>query len=330
MPNPTPTTRAAKLIDIPLVRRLAEKGIVLDSELAFTRTVGGPNSAVLASILLPQRGLHTVIAGAGSGHVVGQFRLKPSEHLAQIVYIAPRLDDETPDTCWLHVLDGMAAEAGRRGAHMLTAEVDEASPLFQTMRMAGFAVYSRQEIWRRLPGQGPQAAAVAPLTEETDADAMDIQLLYSNIVPRLVQPIAVPSSESMGLVFRQPGERIEGYVAVSEGKYGIYVVPYLHPDISFRDVSAILAGAIARSSRGNSNTPVYICVRRYQDWLEEALVELGFELWTEQAVMVRHITAGVRQASFAPLARTLDAMPSHVRPPTSQIVEPIVESNHKE
>jgi hypothetical protein len=222
----------------------------------------------------------------------------------------------------------MATEAGKRGAHILTAEVDESSRLFQTMRTAGFAVYARQETWRRVPGQGPISDEIAPLHEETDTDAMDIQLLYANIVPRLVQHIAVPSSESAGLVYRQ-GDRILGYVAVTEGKYGIYLVPFLHPDILFQEVSAILAGAVARCSRADK-VPVYVCMRRYQDWLEETLNGLSFERCAEQAVMVRHIAAGIRQAAFAPLTQKLDAVPSPIRPPTSQVRESVIEVNHQE
>lgn len=322
MPNHV-NTRTAKLRDIPLVKRLAESGIVLDSELYFTRAADGPDSAVFSSIVLPQRGLLTLVARCDGEHVVGQIRLKPSEHLAQIVYIAPPLDEDTHDTAWLRILDAMAAEAGKRGAHILTAEVDESSQLFQTMRRAGFAVYARQEIWRRLPGEGPLPAPPVALAEETDADALDIQLLYCNIVPRLVQQIAVPARDSAGLVYRQDNH-IQGYIAMSEGRHGIYIVPYLHPDILFTEVSAILAGAVARSSNAN-RLPVYVCMRRYQDWLGDTLVELGFERWTEQAVMVRHITAGIRQASFAPLAHKLDAVPSPIRPPTSQATEPPIE-----
>ena len=54
----------------------------------------------------------------------------------------------------------MVFEAGRRGAHMLSAEVDENAPLFKTMRQASYAIYARQEIWRRDPEESVAAAAV--------------------------------------------------------------------------------------------------------------------------------------------------------------------------
>lgn len=328
MPNQIKGTRTARLRDIPLMMRLAEQGAVLDSELGFTRPADNPHTTLISSIVLPQRSLLTLVARAEHEQVVGQIRLKSSEHLAQIVYTAPQLGDGQDNTAWLRMLDAMAVEAGKRGAHILTAEVDESSPLFQTMRTAGFAVYARQEIWRRMPDQGPIPTEAAALTDETDGDAMDIQLLYCNIVPRLVQHIAVPSQESTGLVYRH-NERIQGYVAVSEGKSGVYLVPYLHPDILFTEVSAILAGAVARASQ-SGKVPVYVCMRRFQDWLEDSLIELGFERCAEQAVMVRHIAAGVRQTSFVPLSHSLEVAPSPARPPTSQLTEPAVEVNHKE
>lgn len=322
-------TRAAKLRDLPLVRRLIERGLLLDAELSCTREIGSQNNAIYSSLILPQRSQQTLVTRSRDQHVIGQYRLKPSEHLAQITFIAPHLEPGARDTAWLHMLDAMASEAGKRGVHMLAAEIDEDSPLFQTMRTAGFAVYARQSIWRRASSQ-PLPIEPAVLVDETDADGMDIQLLYCNIVPRLVQPIAVPSRESTGLVYRQ-NDRIMGYVAVTEGKSGIYLIPYLHPDVLFNEAAAIIAGAISRANRGD-RLPVYVCVRRFQDWLEETLMELGFDTWGNQAVMVRHITAGIRQAGFTPLAQRLEAMPipHTMRPPTTQVSEPVVELSQQE
>jgi hypothetical protein len=186
---------------------------------------------------------------------------------------------------------------------MLTAEVDELSPLFPLMRHAGFSVYARQEIWR-WSGELSEGSAQAPagvLAEETDEDTLDIQLLYSSIVPRLVQPIAVPPRESNGLVYRKDG-RVQAYVAVSSGKAGAYLMPFIHPDVLGSEAAAVLLAVIARVARAE-RAPVYVCVRRYQDWLGDSLRDLGFEAITQQAVLVRHIAAGIRTASFAPLSQ---------------------------
>lgn len=302
--------RALKLHDLPALKRLLDAGVTLDSELALTRADDRPD--LLAAYFLPPRGLHTLVARGDRQTVFGQFRLRADDTHARITYIAPGLEHNADDTVWLNLLDAMAAEAGRRGAHMLTAEVDEHQELFSTLRVSGFAIYARQEIWRR-PGP-PRSLSMdaVELTVETEADAQGVQLLYSNIVPRLVQPIALPPCHSEGLVYRK-NERVEGYIAVSQGRGGIYLTPYLHPDV-FSEAAAIIAAAVASASRP-ARLPVYVCVRRYQDWLEDALVDLGFEPWTRQAVMVRHIAAGVRTAAFAPLSRRLEALPKPAQPP---------------
>jgi hypothetical protein len=307
---------AAKLVDLPLVRRLAEKGTILDSELRCTREAADPQSMLLSSIL-PQRNLYTLIGRSGRQRMAGQFRVRSDERIAQMVYIAPELEGHKRDTAWLHLIDAMAAEAGKRSVHMLTAEVDEDSPLFVTMRTAGFAVYARQEIWKRdasalpLPFSDP-----SELSESREDDLASIQTLYGNIVPKLVQPVAMPPEDSIGYVYRQEG-RLQGYVAVSIGKTGVYVMPLLHPDILYRDAKTILAGVLARVGRAD-RLPAYLCVRRYQDWLEDALSELGFAPCQPQALMVRHIAAGVRQATFTSLEHSLEVIPNVVvHPPTS-------------
>lgn len=306
--------------------RAADQGVVFDSEIAYTRD-GSATGTFLSSMLLSRS--MVVLVGYSRRHteratIIGQLRLRLVDHLAQVVHMACSLEEDTGDSGWLQMLDAMTSEAGRRGAHMLTAEVDEHSPLFVTMRTAGFAVYARQEIWC-LPQDKPLPTLVLPgtLADERDEDTMDIQLLYSNIVPRLVQPIAVPSRESRGIVYRSGG-RIQGYIAVSEGKGGLYLMPFLHPDVLGDEAAALMAGVIRFALEGRrraGRNPVYVCVRRYQDWLAESLAELGFHSSTQQAVMVRHIAAGVRQAQFARLQPTLALT---VSPPASGMsrVEP--------
>lgn len=320
--------RGVKLVDIPLMTRLLETGVVLDSEQAFTNGVDFNSASLISSFLLPHRSLTTLLARADKQTVVGQLRVRPDQHQAHIVYIAPNLNYDQDNSAWLHILDAMAAEAGRRGAHMLTAEVDEHLNLFETMRVAGFSIYARQEIWQHAPGELPQLPVdKVDLAEASDADAQGIYQLYANIVPRLVQQAAAPPSGCDGLVYRK-NDRVEGYIAVSEGRAGIYLMPYLHPDV-FSEAAAILAAAIEQARRSHERVPVYVSVRRYQDWLEDALVDLDFEPWTRQAVMVRHITAGVRQATFAPLLQRLEAVPNSIKPPTAT-TKPIVEKFNEE
>jgi hypothetical protein len=310
----TAETRAVTLVDIPLVRRLSESGgMVLDSELFYTDATGAQSSGLI-TLLLPYRGVYTMVTRTENQQVAGQFRLRQNDAYAQITYVSPAPQEGEDDTAWLHVLDAMASEAGKRGAHLLTAEVEESAPLFKTMRIASYAIYARQEIWCRAPEDVThyEPRHAVELTDTTEDDLAGIYLLYGNIVPKLVQPVTELPTEGKGFVYRRD-DRVEGYIGIVDGKMGVYLTPHLHPDV-FSEAQDVIAAAIAKVQR-TGKVPVFVRVRRYQDWLDDALVELGFSICARQAVMVKHIAAGVRAASFTPLRQKFEAVPSPVKPP---------------
>ncbi|MBK8025509.1 MAG: hypothetical protein IPK19_29965 [Chloroflexi bacterium] len=310
---------AAKLVDLPLVRRLTENGIILDSELICTReAMDTPN--VLLSSILPQRGVYTLVGRSGRDKVVGQFRLRTDHPLAQMIFVAPAPQDEVHSSSWLHLLDAVAAEAGKRGAHMLMAEVDEDSSLFTTLRTANFAVYARQELWRWNGDFDRLSAERVLLTDAKDEDPAEIHSLYSSVVPPLIQPVAAPSEDASGWVYRRDG-RLRAYIAYAEGRCGAYIMPYVHPDIVGREAEALLSSVLARAKADRQ--PVFLCLRRYQEWLETALETIGFEPFKDQAVMVRHIAAGVRHAQFVQSGLALEAISQAVRPPSRSKMIPM-------
>lgn len=292
----TTDTRSVTLVDLPLLRRLTGCGIVLDSEMSLTRDARGPNSFLLSTLLFP-RGIYTLVARSEEQQpVVGQFRYRPDDPIAHIVYLAPTVDDSTEDSIWLHILDAMAREAGKHGAHSLVAEVEPTSALFETLRHAGYAPYARQTIWQHEPMQLNPADISIKLEPETNSDEIGIQALVSSIVPPMVQHVTSPHSDMDGLVYRQDG-RIEAYIGVSEGTQGVYLLPFIHPDM-MSQAADIITAAIARIQQAKK-VPVYVCVRTYHNWLENVMHTLDFEAWVEQAVMVKQIAAGIRQTGFA-------------------------------
>ncbi len=306
-------THAMKLLDLPLMLRLKQNAIVLHSELGLTGDARGQNSALLSSIVFP-RGLHTLLAHLDEKNVVGQFRYRPGDVNAHIVYLAPTLDDGEDDTIWLHLLDAMAQQAGKNGAHTLLGEVEISHRLFETMRLAGYAVYSCQVIWQREPMVADKAPPAVTLTPETADDAIGIASLLGCTIPRILQTIMGPSTDMTGLVYRKAGQ-VEAYLSFSEGKHGVYLLPYLHPEV-LSEASDIIAAALQQIERCRK-LPIYVCVRGYQGWLENAMLDLGFQPWLEQAVMVKHLTAGIRQASFERV--NLNASRGHKTAPTLRL-----------
>lgn len=313
--------RAVSLVDLPLVMRLNERGTILDSEMGFTRDAQRPNSALLS--LLPQHELYTFVARSDKQNVVGQFRLKSDDPNAKLIYLAPEMQADDDDTAWLHILDAMAKEAGKNQAHNLIAEVDEDNPLFETLRTSGFAVYARQEIWGRQPGEYPTSGRPVNLTTKTDADITGIHSLFANTVPSLIQQVAMPSDDTPGLIYRKK-DRIEAHIGVAEGKQGIFLTPLIHPDVS-REAPDIIDTAMQLHIKSDK-LPVYVCVRRHQEWLNMSLMALGFELGAKQALMVRHIAAGVQKTPFRSIEETLNKVPA--KPPTRPLHQTAIESSN--
>ena len=287
-------THAMKLLDLPLTLRLKQNAIILHSELGLIEDARGQYSALLSNIVFP-RGLHTLLAHVDNKDVVGQFRYRQGEANAHLVYLAPTLAESEGDTIWLHMLDSMAEQAGRSGAQTLVGEVDLKHRLFETMRQAGYAVYSRQVVWQRGPLAGGVARSTLTVTLENQDDEIGIAALLGCTIPRIMQSVMGPSSDMQGLVYRRDGQ-VEAYLAWSEGKHGVYLLPFVHPEV-LSEAPDILAAAMHSIDRCRK-LPIYICVRGYQGWLENAARDLGFAPMLEQAVMVKHLTAGVRQASF--------------------------------
>lgn len=284
-------TRAISLTDLPLLRRLGGNGAVLDSEIALTSEA----QASLTSILFG-RPFVTLVARAQERHAIGQFRYKADDLNAHVTFISPAQTPTAEDvTAWYHLLDGMAREAGKLGAHALIAEVEVQSDKLALLRQARFACYARQTIWRRAPARCNLSEASLMLTEESGNDQIGISSLMVSTIPTLQQMVFMPHGEMEGLVWRKNGQ-VEAYLTYSEGKHGIYLVPYIHSD-EMHQAEQIIASAIARLPKAE-RLPVYVCVRSYQTWLESRLLSMGFEQVTEQCVMVRHIAAGIKEASF--------------------------------
>lgn len=296
----TTDTRTMTIVDLPLIRRLTANGTVLDSELGLTRDARGPNSLLLSSLLFP-RGVYTLVSRSAEQPVVGQFRYRPDDANAHIVYLAPSLDvdDDIDDTVWLNILDAMTREAGKHGAHSLVAEVETSSNLFETLRTARFSTYARQIIWRHNAIEHDSIDCAIKLEENISSDQIAVMSLINNTVPTILQQIAAPPSDMAGLGYRENG-RLEAYIGISEGQNGVYLLPFIHGDMMNKAADIIRAAII--QTTGTTKVPIYVCIRSYQGWLNSTLKSLGFEQWIEQAVMVKQIAVGIRHPGFSKVA----------------------------
>jgi hypothetical protein len=287
--------RAFDWRDVQLVKTLSGQGLCLDSESGLTHGCH-PLSDALLAYLMPGSRPVTWVWRDRQQAAFGQLRHRPHQEQARILFVAPALGEGLAEG-WTSLVEQLAFEAGRRGAHSLIAEVDEASREFEALRMAGFAVYARQSVWklaRPLPGPAAEIGVRAADTK----DVIGINVLYTNIVPRLVQQVEPAPPGARGYVLEREGELI-AFLDVRRGPAGIWLDPYLHPEAY--ELSEGVVQAVLNCLPNAAGLPVYLCVRRYQDWLQEVLAQIGFELLGAQAMLVKRLTARVMEPVLKPL-----------------------------
>ncbi len=280
--------------DLLTIYRFRNEVQCLDTALALTR--GNPVGpwAMLDSLRFEQ-GSYTCILrqGGGTPPLVGQLRYSNSERTAHLAFVMPQRGLDTPGLVAL--MENLAWEAGARGACSLLAEVDENSPAIEGLRKAGFSLYSWQRVWKLSPTNPPTPSP--NLWENTgDLDSIPIHTLYQSLVPPLVQS-AEPQTNHLdeGLVYADHGELL-AYIAPIYGPHGIYLLPLVHPGVT--DV-ALLLTSLVNAIPFQLGRPIYISVRSYQAWIENALAEMGAEVAQRQALMVKHLAIIQREPVFA-------------------------------
>lgn len=310
--------------DVGLVKTLAERGVCLDAETGLTQG-NHPLQHALLGYLMPMAGSPTFIwrgdgaaeRNGAAGHArrgraeprpasaaapdpplaFAQLRHRPGEEHARILFVAPPAADGAG---WLPLLERLIVEAGERRAQNLLAEVNEKSPEYEALREAGFAIYARQSLWKLAPSTAPAVAGEpAPMRAATRADTIAVSTLYSNIVPRLVQQVEPgPRHIERGYVLDHGGELV-AYLAVRRGPLGIWVEPFLHPEAY--DHSEAVLNACLQLVPSRREKPLYLCVRRYQDWLQDVMARAGFESLGSQAVMVKRLVVRLSEPLIKPL-----------------------------
>lgn len=278
--------RLFNLFDLPLIHRLNEQGIPLHSESTLTRR---PQS-LWETLFSVVGGKSNVYVWRAEGRdMVGfvQIHLQDGSSYAQMIRLGttPAGDSFAPNQdIWLPLLDNLIQTVGQQGVHGLIAEVSETGPELPILRRAGFAIYTRQDIW--LLEQAPAGPPQNLLIPQQSSDEWDMNLLYANIVPPLVQLVEpmVPAG-GRGWLLREDGD-LAAFVHLGHGPAANWLRFFIHPNASTQADDIVQAAL--HLNQPNPATPYFCCVRRYQSWLQSALEKAGFQLWASQAVLVKH------------------------------------------
>lgn len=296
--------RPFTLRDLALVRRLSEQGVSLHAESALADNLQPLRGALFG--MVARSDSPTLIWKSEDGKRAGfiQLLLEEDRQHAHILYISPDLaaqglygngsgteeNEHQNEMVWLSLLDQAVSEVGKYGIHSLVAEVDENGLELPILRRAGFAVYTRQDIWV-LDADisiGGEAAVAHKLRPRLEKDDWDIQLLYANTVPRLVQLVEPMPPIVAGSTWVQRDEKNElaAFVQIHEGSVATWMRFFIHPSAESEAAEILKSALLVKNPR--SSQPVYLCVRRYEGWMPGVLQNACFSKWGSQAVLVKH------------------------------------------
>jgi hypothetical protein len=304
--------RPFHLRDLPLVHRLSEHGVSLHSESALINQVQPLRGALFNLFIGGDYPTFVWRAEEGPGAGFIQLQLREGSHCGHVLFVSATAHNERAEgvsvannhmpsahvneEVWLPLLDQAVVEVGQRGIHSLVADVSETGPELPVLRRAGFAVYTRQDIWVQHEADGaPLKNEQRPLLQQRRAaDDWDIQLLYANTVPRLVQLVEpMPPLEIGQSWVLRDGSELTACVHVNRGEVATWLRFFIHPNAEAR-AAEIIQAALQRHAPKPGH-PLFCSVPRYQSWLQSPLESSGFVLWGSHAVMVKHTVLHARR-----------------------------------
>ncbi len=311
--------------DLPLVHKLRDHYISFHAETALTSEVHMFRNALAGMFV--ERDSPTFVWKEENNEAVGIARvhLREGNEIAQLLIggaLPAGNNGSMPPAAtdlWLPFLDELVHELGKRGVHSIVVEVSETSDELIFLRRSGFAVYTRQDIWALESGEEPPNGNI--LRPRQAEDDWDINLLYANTVPRLIQLVepTPPLQDGLGWVMWEDGE-LAAFVQRYDGIAGSWLRLFIHPGA--HTSADQIAKAALQLKAPTPERPLFCCVPRYQSWLQSPLQTLGFKLIDSQAVMVKHTVSRVQKgaperAAMTPakqVARTTPYIQNQERP----------------
>lgn len=278
--------RSFEWFDLLHFYRSRHQVLCLDTALELTQ--GGPTGLGMLRRRLSFEEESEMLVLNSNPALIGQMRFIPGDAVARLAFILPA-DAANPKEMQV-LLEALAAAAGGHGAMRVLAEVDELNPVFECLRRVGFSVNAWQRIWAfSAPRVHASASVWRPLTVQ---DINAVKGLYQQLVPPLAQAAeAFNPRVGQGLIYRQ-GEDVMAYVHINSGSEGVYLLPLIHPAVE--KVNLLLGDLLQQPRFGGRRR--YIVMRSYQAWLEAALCEFDGEVTPRQALLVKYLTAMLRQA----------------------------------
>jgi len=259
----------------------------LDNILALT--CGVPLSLInLVTSIRPTDHVFTGVyqPGGETERLIGQVYQSPNMSSAYLSYIL-RSENTDPQDIVIF-LEGVIEHVGGWGAKQVVADLDIASEDFTYFRQTGFSVLAKQRVYKCLSTERRKPVLERGWQTWNSDDIPVMQRLYQTLVPPLIQPVEpLTRREMLGLVYYDEQGVLQAYTDLVYGPVGIWALPMIHPRVS-ENISDLLAQMLLDLPE-RSGRPIFIAVRSYQPWVEQALENLNTHPGPEQALLVRYL-----------------------------------------
>lgn len=304
------------LRDSGLVARLQRVGLPLDIEEQLTHPRSPLRSVLIDSLLSPRTGPSTFVLDHqdeyGRQQGLAQMRSRAGRPERDVVFMSPVLDaGNGSHAVWQRLLTHLCVQTAERGGLRIYARLPGQSDELQLFKNVGFLEYGQEEIYRfNQPTNRVETKSELRLRPQQASDGWGLQKLYATLTPRAVQNAEGLAQGQWALTNQRWGEQghRKGYVwevegeplgalHIRAGKCGYLIRTLLDPDAL--EHAADLGRAALRLTTTKRRLPVYFAFRQYEAGWRHILPELGFEPFTSQTLVVKHMTVRVRGKSPA-------------------------------
>ena len=212
----------------------------------------------------------------------GQIEIKEYSDYAQMSYLGGLEQPESKIVAG--ILEELAITAGEWSAFGILAELPENSPLFEGFRIAGYTVWSHQQVFLFDLAETP--CKNASWQSYSAQDLIKLKKLHRKIVPFSVQPmVPIDHRAENGLVSFSDKGSLLAFTEHYQGPKGIWVQPYISPAADIISLLNQLHTAIPNPNK----LPIYLCTRSYQPLISDAAERLGLSQIGAQTLVVKHL-----------------------------------------
>lgn len=185
------------------------------------------------------------------------------------------------------LLDNLAMEAGLRGAKYMLASTRVDDCLFQTLRRAGYCLYSWQSIWdisrTFIKTKELQAAWFKP----DSLDALELTRLQRRLLSPATQSVTAFASQILPDFTLRIDGVLKGYARVNCFNNKVLIAPVFVNDL--QDIESILAVLVKEFF--SSADKIYLFQTADTGWLTADLENFGTRLTPREELLVKHFAA---------------------------------------